>query len=56
MIRPSSITLGCAARPEFGDEVHDYCCANEIDFYKMEKDPMSYQLNKVPVLQFSSIT
>ena len=52
MIRPSSITLGCAAKPEFEQEVKDYCSANKIDLYKMEKDSIQYRLNKKVVLEF----
>ena len=52
MIRPSSITLGCAAKPEFEQEVKDYCFANKIDIYKMEKDSIQYRLNKKVVLEF----
>ena len=52
MIRPSSITLGCAAKPEFQQEVKDYCSSNKVNLYKMEKVPMQYQLNKKVVLEF----
>ena len=52
MIRPSSITLGCAAKPEFEQEVKVYCSANKIDLYKMEKDSIQYRLNKKVVLEF----
>ena len=53
MIQPSSIILGCAAQPEFEREVTDYCSANRIDLYKMEKDPIQYRLNKNVVLEFN---
>lgn len=52
MIRPSSITIGCAARAEFEQEVTDYCSANRINLYKMEKDLMHYRLNKKTILEF----
>lgn len=52
MIRPSSVILGCAAKPEFEQEVKDYCCANKINLYQMEKNPTQYLLNKKPVLKF----
>ena len=53
MIPPSSIILGCAAQPEFEREVTDYCSTNRIDLYKMEKDSITYCLNKKVVLKFS---
>lgn len=53
MIQPSSIILGCAAQPELEREVTDYCSANRIDLYKMEKDPIQYRLNKNAVLEFN---
>lgn len=46
MIKPSSIVLWCAVQPEFEQEVTDYCAANRIVLYKMEKDPIQYRLNK----------
>ena len=52
MIRPISIILGCAAKPEFEQEVIDYCSANKINLYKMEKDPIKYRLNKKVVMEF----
>lgn len=52
MIQPSSITLGCASKPEFEQKVKDYCSSNKVNLYKMEKDPMQYQLNKKVVLEF----
>lgn len=52
MIRPSSITLGCAAKSEFEQKVKDYCLFNEINLYKMEKDTRQYCLNKKVVLKF----
>ncbi len=52
MIQPSSIVLGCAVQPEFEREVIDYCSANRIDLYKMEKDSIQYRLNKKVVLRF----
>ena len=52
MIPPSSIILGCAAQPEFEREVTDYCSTNRIDLYKMEKDPITYCLNKKVVSKF----
>ena len=53
MIQPSSIILGCAAQPELEREVTDYCSANRIDLYKMEKDLIQYRLNKNAVLEFN---
>lgn len=53
MIRPSSIILGCEARPEFEQDVKDYCYTNKINLYKMQKDPMQYRLNKEDVLKFT---
>lgn len=53
MIKPSSIVLGCDAQPEFEQEVTDYCSANRIGLYEMEKDPIQYRLNKKVVLDFS---
>lgn len=52
MIRPSSIILGCMAKPEFEQAVREYCEESKINLYKMEKDAELYRLNKVPVLQF----
>lgn len=53
MIHPSSITLGCMAQPEFEKKVKDYCVANRITLYKMEKDEFQYRLNKKPLLDFN---
>lgn len=53
MIRPSSIILGCAVKPEFEKEVKDYCSSNEINLYKMEKDQLQYKLNKKAILEFN---
>ena len=52
MIRPSSIILGCAAEQEFEKEVRKYCENSRITLYKMEKDPVQYQLNKKVILEF----
>lgn len=52
MIRPSSVILGCMAKPEFEQAVREYCEESKINLYKMEKDAVLYRLNKVPVLQF----
>lgn len=52
MIRPTSVILGCMAKPEFENIVHKYCEEFRINLYKMEKDAYLYQLKKVPVLQF----
>ena len=49
---PISIILGCATKPEFEQEVIDYCSANKINLYKMEKDPIEYRLNKKVVMEF----
>lgn len=52
-IKPSSVILGCAAKPEFEQEVTDYCNASRINLYKMEKDMIQYQLNKKAILEFN---
>ncbi len=52
MIRPSSIILGCMAKPEFEKEVHTYCAENKINLYKMQKDSNKYKLVKNAVLLF----
>lgn len=52
MLRPCSITLGCAAREEFQKDVTDYCSANRITLYKMKKDPVRYKLNREVLLDF----
>mgnify|MGYP005761965831 FL=1 len=53
MIRPSSIILGCAVKPDFEQEAKDYCSSNEINLYKMEKDQLQYKLNKQVILVFN---
>ena len=52
MIHPSSVILGCMAKPEFESMVRKYCEESEINLYKMKKDTYLYRLEKVPVLQF----
>ncbi len=52
MIKPTSITLGCEARMEFEIEVKKYCKESKINLYKMEKDAVSYKLNKKPILEY----
>lgn len=52
MIRPVSVTLGCMAKQEFSKEVQEYCKDNQINLYRMERDPKVYRLVKVPILQF----
>ena len=52
MILPTSVTLGCMAKQEFSKEVQEYCENNQINLYKMERDPKAYRLVKVPILQF----
>lgn len=54
MIQPSSIILGCEAKPEFEKSVKEYCETSKINLYKMEKDKALYRLNKKPVLEFES--
>lgn len=54
MIQPSSIILGCAAEPQFEQEVKEYCNSNRINLYKMEKDPIQYRLNKNVLLKFNT--
>ena len=53
MIRPVSVTLGCMAKQEFSKEVQEYCKDNQINLYRMERDPKVYRLVKVPILEFS---
>ena len=52
MIRPSSITLGCAASGEFEEKVTNYCNKERVDLYKMKKDKYQYRLIKETVLNF----
>ena len=52
MITPHSIILGCMVNPEFEKDMKEYCEENEINLYKMEKDPHFYKLIKTPVLEF----
>ena len=54
MIRPSSITLGCAVEEDFEQSVRAYCEVEKIPLYKMQKDRMQYHLNKVSVLEFDT--
>lgn len=54
MIRPTSITLGCAAEEELEKSVREFCEENKISLYKMQKDKSQYKLNKVPVLIFDT--
>lgn len=54
MVRPSSITLGCAAEEEFEKAVREYCEANSISLYKMQKDKSQYRLNKIAILEFDT--
>lgn len=54
MIQPTSIILGCEARPEFEKAVKEYCETSKINLYKMEKDKALYRLNKKIVLEFAS--
>lgn len=53
MVRPSSIILGCMAKPEFENEVYTYCNENKINLFKMQKDSQKYKLLKAPLLQFN---
>lgn len=50
MIRPTSITLGCAVKDKFEKSVKKYCKENRIPLYKMQKDKSQYKLNRVPIL------
>lgn len=52
MIRPTSVILGCMAKPEFEKIVREYCEECKISLYKMEKDMTQYCLKKRPILQF----
>lgn len=52
MIRPNSIILGCMIKPDYEKAVLEYCEANRINLYKMEKSKDQYRLEKVSVLQF----
>lgn len=54
MIRPSSITLGCAAEEQLEAAVREYCEKNQIYLYKMRKDKILYRLNKVAILEFDT--
>lgn len=54
VIHPSSITLGCVSEKEFEDEVKNYCKANSVNLYRMEKDPYHYRLNKKALLEFNN--
>ena len=54
MIRPSSITLGCAAEEQLEAAVREYCEKNQISLYKMRKDKILYRLNKVAILEFDT--
>lgn len=53
MIRPSSVILGCMAKPKFEQDVRKYCEESKINLYKMEKNKKLYRLEKVPILQFN---
>ena len=55
MIRPTSVILGCMAKQEFSDTVQEFCKNNQINLYKMERDPKVYRLIKVPILEHSEI-
>lgn len=52
MIRPSSIILGCMAKPEFEKAVREHCEECKINLYKMKKDKERYRLEKIPVILF----
>lgn len=52
MIRPSSIILGCMAKPEFEKSVYSYCEERKINLFKMQKDSKTFRLVKIPLLQF----
>lgn len=52
MIKPTSITLGCAVQRDFENEVKDFCKYGRINLYKMEKDNVQYRLNKNSILEF----
>lgn len=52
MIRPSSIILGCMAKPEFEKAVREHCEECRINLYTMKKDKGRYRLEKVPVILF----
>lgn len=54
MIRPASVILGCMAKPEFESTVHEYCKEFKVNFYKMEKAPNQYQLNRKSILEFDT--
>ena len=54
MIRPTSVILGCMAKLEFSKAVQEYCEENQINLYKMERDPKAYRLVKAPVLEFDN--
>lgn len=50
MIRPSSITVGCEASEQFQNHVQEYCEANHINMFRMEKDKLQYRLIKKSIL------
>ena len=54
MIRPSSITLGCAVEEEFEKSVREFCEESKITLYKMQKDKSQYKLNKVSIVMFDT--
>lgn len=52
MIRPCSIILGCAAKPDFEEEVKTYCADSRINLYKMKRNPTQYRLDKTTIFEF----
>lgn len=46
MVKPKSIILGCNVRGEFEESVTMYCEENEVNLFKMEKDPKLFCFNK----------
>lgn len=54
MIKPSSIILGCNAKPDFEQKVKEYCQNSRINLYKMEKDERQYKLNQKTIFEFDN--
>lgn len=55
MICPSSVILGCMAKPDFEEYIREYCEEQKINLYKMEKDSHCYHLRKKSVLQLDDL-
>lgn len=53
-LQPSSIILGCDSSDEFAGRVKEYCEANKVNLFQMEKDETEYRINKKAILQFDA--